>query len=83
MTTPTDPFNLLYQLKHQRRVYKFDALHGPSVVVPNRDYKLEWTTQLTREGFNVFSGEHEGRVAWMGSVLPRGSSPALLTIIAG
>jgi len=70
--------SLLEQLRIKYGVDESLSLYGPSVIVPNRDYKPEWTRQLAGEGFKVYCGEHEGRVAWIIPLKPRQGSAALI-----
>lgn len=65
MSAPENPVSLLEQLKQKYGVDEPDRLHGPSIIVPNRDYKPEWTRLLRQAGFKVYCGEQADRVAWV------------------
>jgi hypothetical protein len=61
MTEQRDPFSLLAILKQRFEVGNV-PLHGPSLIVPNSDFKPGWNSTLEKAGFRVFSGEREGRI---------------------
>jgi len=65
MSSPEVASSLLEQLRIKYGVDESLSLYGPSVIVPNRDYKPEWTKQLAGEGFKTYVGEQDGRVAWI------------------
>jgi hypothetical protein len=71
MSAPEDPVSLLERLKQQYGVDASDPLHGPSIIVPNRYFKHEWTGLLQSAGYRVYVGESEGKVAWVIPLKPR------------
>ena len=62
MSAPENPVSLLEQLKQKYGVDESDPLHGPSIIVPNRDYKPEWTRLLRQAGFKVYCGDKTGTI---------------------
>ena len=56
---------LIERLKMEFGVSEDAAIFGPSIIVPNSSYRLEWTDILGKAGFKVFSGEKYGRIAWI------------------
>jgi len=76
MSAQEDPLSLLEELKQKYGVEESDPLHGPSVIVPNSEYKPEWTGFLSQAGIKIFLGDKYGRVAWIIPLKPRVKDPS-------
>jgi hypothetical protein len=65
MPASEDSLSLLEELRHKYGVDESDPLLGPSIIVPNNEWKHGWTQLLSQAGVKTFLGDQYGRVAWI------------------